>query len=411
MILPPTPENEAQRLAALRRYAVLDTQPEPAFDEIVWLAAYICGTPISFISLVDAHRQWFKAKIGLNVSETSRATSFCAHAIIGGDLLVVPDTLQDPRFADNPYVLAADSHVRFYAGVPLVTDDGYALGTLCVIDRVVRELSAEQSEALRALGRQAVAQFDLRRRVDELQNAYLYLQELERLKSQFVAMVSHEMRTPLTSISGGLQLVLADPVLVLEQDYRQLLSNAQGSADRLVRLTSDILDLSKIEAGKFGLLLRTSEILPIVRAACSAVDLPGVDGRIVVRMSEGLPSIQADPDRLVQALVNLLGNAVKFSPASTTVALSVVARQKRVEIAVSDEGPGMTAADLAQLFTPFQQLEGGRKAGGTGLGLTICKAIVEQHGGSLLVDSTPGRGTTITVVLPASPVSGVSSAS
>ena len=154
---------EARRLAALRSYDVVGTPPEGVFDDLTRLAAQLCDAPIALISLVDADRQWFKSHVGLEVCTTSRETSFCAHALASPDLLVVPDTRLDPRFATNPMV-TGEPMVRFYAGAPLVNEDGHTLGTLCVLDTVPRELTDRQSEQLRALARQAMAQLTLRRR-------------------------------------------------------------------------------------------------------------------------------------------------------------------------------------------------------------------------------------------------------
>jgi anti-sigma regulatory factor (Ser/Thr protein kinase) len=177
---------EAERLAALRRYRILDTEPEQRFDDLALLASQICGTPMALISLVDRDRQWFKARVGVDVPETSRDIAFCAHAIEQPDLFIVPDALLDARFRDNPLV-RADPHIRFYAGAPLVTADGHALGTICVLDREPRVLSREQQAALEALHRQVISQLELRSSLDELSAALAARDEAEAGQMRLVA--------------------------------------------------------------------------------------------------------------------------------------------------------------------------------------------------------------------------------
>src|SRR5438309_3413259 len=156
------PANEAGRVAALEKYAILDTDPEQSFDDLTLLASFICKTPIALISLVDEDRQWFKSRVGMDATETSRDIAFCSTAILQSDVFVVPDALKDDRFRDNPLVVS-DPHIRFYAGAPLINEDGYALGTLCVVDRAPRELAPDQKEALKALSRLVLAQLEFRR--------------------------------------------------------------------------------------------------------------------------------------------------------------------------------------------------------------------------------------------------------
>jgi len=165
-----SPSTEAARLAALNRYAILDSEPEQSFDDLVTLAAHVCQTPMATLSLVDDHRQWFKSKLGVEVKETPRECSICAHAIQQRDLFIVSDTLEDPRFRENPLV-TAEPYIRFYAGTPLVNEDGFALGTLCVLDREPRQLDAEQKEAINALGRLALRQMELRMNLQLLKDA------------------------------------------------------------------------------------------------------------------------------------------------------------------------------------------------------------------------------------------------
>ncbi|MFS8911255.1 response regulator [Synechococcus sp. H60.3] len=235
----PLPPNEEERLAALREYQVLDTAPETAFDEIVRLAAYICGTPVSLVSLIDEHRQWFKAKFGIEgIEETPRDVAFCAHAILSPkEPLVVPDATQDPRFADNPFV-TQEPHIRFYAGVPLVTPEGQALGTLCVVDYQPRQLSPEQLEQLKALAHQVTAQLELRRTLRELAKAPLLPKAGESKparKNRF-----------LLKVSAGLGLA----ALILGG----IAYSAQRNASRLPQLTEQVADTLEVIQNLEGLL-------------------------------------------------------------------------------------------------------------------------------------------------------------
>jgi GAF domain-containing protein len=166
----PLPSAEKKRLKVLWQYDVLDTVPEAVFDDLTELAARICEAPIALISLVDEDRQWFKSKVGISIQETSRDLSFCAHAIRQEDLFIVPDATRDERFAKNPLVVS-DPKIRFYAGAPLITPDGHALGTLCVIDKVPRELRPDQQKALRVLARHVMTQLELRRQSKEMAQA------------------------------------------------------------------------------------------------------------------------------------------------------------------------------------------------------------------------------------------------
>ena len=165
MKVAPKPANEQERLQALKSYEILDTLPEKDFDDLTLLASQICQTPIALISLVEEERQWFKSKIGLGGTESSRQDAFCSHAILDNKVLVIPNSLEDDRFYDNPFV-TNDPHIRFYAGAPLTTADGHNIGSLCVIDNKPRQISPEQISALESLARQVVGQMELRRSLD-----------------------------------------------------------------------------------------------------------------------------------------------------------------------------------------------------------------------------------------------------
>ena len=163
-------KDDAARVSALQKYAILDSEPEQAFDDLTLLASYVCKTPIALISLIDEDRQWFKSKVGISATETSRDIAFCSTAIQQPDVLVVPDTLQDERFRTNPLVVS-EPNIRFYAGAPLINEDGYALGTLCVVDRTPRNLAPEQEAALKALSRLVLMQLEFRRNLILLKEA------------------------------------------------------------------------------------------------------------------------------------------------------------------------------------------------------------------------------------------------
>ena len=213
----PLPITEGARLDALRAYDVLDTAPELAFDDITLLASQICGVPIAAISLIDECRQWFKSIVGLDVRETSRDIAFCAHTILQPDLMLVPDAGADPRFSDNPLV-TGDPHIRFYAGTPLVSPDGHALGSLCVIDRVPRTLTPPQQSALAALGRQIVDLLTLRKTLAERDQAQAALREF-----------AEQLHTTVEAMQEGLTL----------QDASGAIQVCNPAAEHILGLTAD----------------------------------------------------------------------------------------------------------------------------------------------------------------------------
>lgn len=411
----PFPETEVARLEALRGFAILDTPPEPSYDDLTGLAAYLCQTPIALVSLVDESRQWFKSRFGLDAAETHRDLAFCAHAILApGEILEVPDTLLDPRFARNALV-TGDPKIRFYAGMPLVAA-GHPLGTLCVIDRVPRHLDEPQRKALRALARQAAALIESRAVMLRLQQAHAELhsmnaelrsalvaaQHANKVKSAFLAAMSHELRTPLNSIIGFSGTLLQGLAGQLSDEQRKQLGMVSKSARRLLHLVIDVLDISKIEAGEmtvkcapFDLQASIAKAIATVRPSAQAKGLALVDEASDCGWAHG------NARRVEQILLNLLGNAVKFTETGT-VTLSVTRDSTQVTVTVTDTGIGIRQEDLASVFESFRQIDDGlaRVHEGAGLGLTLCERMAALMGGEVKVQSEVGVSSRFSLSLP-----------
>ncbi|CAN5814222.1 hypothetical protein BH11VER1_BH11VER1_40150 [soil metagenome] len=176
----PKPDNEAKRLEALRHYHILDSAPEQGFDDFVQIASFVCETPIALITLVDSTRQWFKARVGVSITETPREHAFCSYTILGEETMIVTDATKDERFSSNPLV-TGNPNIRFYAGVPLIDHEGFALGSLCVIDRQPRHLTPGHYKTLEALSRKITLQLEMRRTADELVTALADIKTLHGL--------------------------------------------------------------------------------------------------------------------------------------------------------------------------------------------------------------------------------------
>lgn len=381
----PLPQNEAERLSAVKRYDILDSEAEGVFDEITAVAADFFDAPVSLISLLDADRQWFKSHHGTALTETPREMAICGHAILGEGVLVVGDATKDARTADNPLV-TAEPNIRFYAGAPLVTTDGHRLGTLCVIDDKARpKATPHQIEVLKRLARLVTYELDLR---------LAHRQRLEQL-----SIISHELRSPLNAILGFSDVMREEVFGPMGNPrYSAYAEDIHRSGRHLLSLVNDLLDVGKLQAGKFEL---HEEIVDLVEVIAEVVDRARHDAqkRSVSLMTEAPACLRISADRraMVQILTNLVGNAVKFSNAEGRVTIRL-ALAEDVLIEVADQGIGVAPEDLPKIFDSFTQ--GGHSRGGTGLGLSIVKHLAELHGGSAAVKSAQGVGTTMTIRLP-----------
>ena len=277
------PSNETARLEALLNYQILDTLPEDAYDDITLLASEICGTPMAAVSLIDSTRQWFKSKVGLAIPETARDNAFCAHAILEPDITIVSDTEADVRFADNPLV-TGEPWIRFYAGAPLLTQKGEALGTLCVIDQVQRTLTEKQINSLRALSRQVLAQMELRRHVGLQEKNQQILKEYQDTLERTNAMLQQQSLTD--DVTGF------NNTRFLHQYLDRCLSPTPGELEKLTLVFFD-MDNFKQVVDKHGHLLGAKVLKEVAEVVHSYLDTEdrivryGGDKYIVILPGQG----------------------------------------------------------------------------------------------------------------------------
>jgi signal transduction histidine kinase len=394
-IAPPTSE-EATRLKVLYDYDVLDTDAEKIFDDLTQLAAQICDTPITIISLIDADRQWFKSTVGLDVEETSRDIAFCAHAIHQQKIFEVEDTLKDKRFFDNPLV-TSKPNIRFYAGTPLISPDGHAIGTLCVIDNKPNKLTQVQRHALEVLGRSVISQMELRRSIKALEQANEH-------KNEFLSNMSHELRTPLNAIIGFSRLMLDDIKRhKLPTKFSEYVGHIDYSGKRLLSVVNSVIDLNKIEAGMMQVQIESVCIRELIK------DLEGMlaimanekDVKFSVYVSDNLPAhLAIDQAKISQIITNLVQNAIKFTNSGHWVKVELSLNIEHFVITVADQGMGISSVDQTKLFRKFQQVGQDKSSEGSGLGLSIVQSLVELLGGTINVLSNLGKGSVFTVLLP-----------
>ncbi len=392
------PEIENERLSALYKYGILDTDAEHQFDELTRLASDICETPIALISLVDPERQWFKSVVGLEARETSREIAFCSHAILEKDIFEITDASKDERFHDNPLVQGPPG-IRFYAGAPLFTPEGYAIGTLCTISDEPKKLSDSQRRALKTLSNQVVSQLELRLKVKQLEEASEH-------KSSFLSFMSHEIRTPLNAIIGFSQVFLEQSEMAKVPAHLIRYARAiDFSGQRLSGLVNSVLDLAKIEAGKMELAKERFNVRHLMSGIHEMLGMYALDQNVHFdyQLSESVSEdVFQDKTRLSQVITNLAHNAIKFTGKGQRVTVLVDQYDDKLKIRVCDEGIGMSQDDISKLFNKFNQVGSGKQShyGGTGLGLAISKGIVELMDGEIAVSSVQGQGTCFTVTIP-----------
>lgn len=391
MIKPILPENESNRLKALQSYQILDTLPEEEYNEITQLAAIICDTPISMISLIDHKRQFIKASVGMEIGDTDRDIAFCSHSILNpDDIMIVPDSRHDERFHDNPFVIE-EPKIIFYAGVPLVTSEGDALGALCVIDHIPRQLSAIQLEALSYLSKQTIRLFELRRANADLKVSQTRLKAYSEQMESFAYMASHDLKEPARMVNNFMQLLEKKYAAQLDEKAKKYIHFASDGAKRMTVLIDDLLAFARVNnETNTDEEVNTKYLLNEVTAYLKGV----IEEKNANIVYEELPVILASATGIKLLFRNLISNALKYQSVNkqSIVEISCEENNTHWQFVVKDNGIGIDSKNLETVFRLFKRLHSNEAFTGTGMGLAICKKIVENHGGNIWVESEEGKG-------------------
>ena len=386
MKIAPIPNNEIERLRALREYSILDTLPEQEFEDITKIASEICQTPISLITLIDSDRQWFKSRVGINDSETHRNHAFCAHALNAPyDILEVKDSREDKRFSENPLV-TGDPNVIFYAGVPLVNSDGYALGTICVIDMKPRELNEMQLNSLRALSNQVVKLFELRKANRLLEESKMEMIARNKDLEQFAYVVSHDIKSPLRNITSLTTLLKSNLAEKITEEELQIFDHLMNVTSRLKSLVDGIVEHYtgvNIDVNKKEII----NVAPLIHDMIHLLD-PKQEHKICF-------TTDIEKVAIKQILINLISNAIKYNNKNVVrIDIAISSTPDLYIFTIKDNGLGIDKSQLDEVFNVFTTL--GEKDRfnnvGTGIGLATVKKLIEKSGGTIRIESEVGVG-------------------
>ena len=438
----PVAVEDAERISKLKKYQVLNNNEEPAFARLTELAKLFFNMPVVAITFMDEETQYLKSLLGLDgICTTSRKVAICNYTVLSDEVLVLPDLTEDSRFSQNPLVTEAP-YLRFYAGAPIIMqEDGktYRLGSLCLMDmQAHHDFTEKDADILAQFAAMAADAL-------KLQDQQRHAKHANEMKSEFLANMSHEIRTPMNGIIGMVEMLAETKLSAEQQEY---VDNIKVSNEHLLAIINGILDLSKVESGKM-----TIDSIPMnISSLCNeVVSLFAVKARqrsltLDYHYTEALsPYIKGDPVRIKQIMANLVNNAIKFTREGGRVTIdvkhmennpyedkygnhkSICSHELQVEqashyntddsgsvnhqdmtlrIEVTDTGVGIKPESLEAIFDAYDQANKSthRLYGGTGLGLSVCKSLVELMGGYIEVDSAVGIGTTFTVLLPLPPI-------
>jgi signal transduction histidine kinase len=398
MQLFPVLANEDDRLAALKSYNILDTAEEQDFDELTTLASTICQTPIALISLVDDTRQWFKSRKGLAAVETPKEQSFCAHAIAADDeIMIIDDARTDQRFSANPLV-TGDLHIVFYAGVPLVNEDGYALGSLCVIDHEQKNLSENQISALKILGRQAVAKLELRRKMNILQQVNRDLRDANVFIQKFASMAAHDIKNPVSSILLTSQALKIRFQKIQDAGCEKLIDLNINAIKSLTTLLDEMLAYSKTPA----LLLSNKQEFNLLAMLKKIMTLVNIPGNFEITLPDKGHLLNMSPVAFEQIFINLLSNAIRYNDKETGIIdIRFTEDDNYYKFEIEDNGIGVAEQYHEKIFTNNFTLKITDRYNnkGTGIGLSTVKDLLKVLNGTIFVKSDVGKGATFYVAI------------
>jgi signal transduction histidine kinase len=392
--------NETERLKVLKFYSLLDTLPEKEYDDITSLASFVCETPLAFISLIDESRVWLKSFFGIEMNEVPREITFCDHAIKDmSKMMIVPDARLDYRFSDNPFVTGREK-ISFYAGVPLVTSEGYALGTLCVLDRKPRELTALQKKALESLSHQVLRLFEARRNNLILKDKMYELELKNQALNDFARVAAHDIKSPLNNILQFAELLKSHLKCSNGCATEEILEMISGSTKKLSVMIDGILEYSK----NTNILNEDKTLLNVLNTFEELVELLHLRKHLnfEIQCDKSL-TIFTHKIAFEQIFLNLLSNAMRYNNSENPeIHVSIRSDKTFVHFNVRDNGRGIKPEDVDKIFQLFETTAEYDNQGvmGTGIGLPIVRSLAERMGGSVSVISVPGEGSDFEVVLP-----------
>lgn len=392
----PLHPREAERLKALNTYGLLGTQPEERFDEIVSLVAQLCGSDTALLSLVGEDLLWFKARYNYAAESGPRDGSFCSHALMHDDVMVIEDAMLDERFNRNPLVTCPSTPIRFYAGAPLMGDDGLPLGVICAIDSQPKQMTDLQMQTLKVMANQIVAQMNLHRSV-------MQMQALNQSKDKFFAIIAHDLKAAFHGILGFSEVLDTEFDELDDASKRKIANYLNESSQSTYKLLDNLLEWARLENGSMPYRPKALQLDQLIEDTVYSLQFMAAQKNIslTTRLQSDI-WIEADMHMLQSLVHNLVANALKFTPNGGTIQIFDEVKDDQITISVQDNGTGMNDVQLQKLFNVAysQSTNGTNGETGTGLGLLLCQQFVQQHKGALNVSSQLGQGSTFSFNFP-----------